>query len=148
MKQIFSIILVLLMSIALSYGQKITYDGKIIDMDTEKALSGVTVRVLSDGAEVSSATTASNGNYSVQFSPGKIYTIEYNKPGYVSKIVKVDVIKVNEEDMPPGGKIFPPINLDLFTDRQGADFSFLKTEPVVDWYFDRDRMNFDPGQVW
>lgn len=147
MKHFLLVISVLLMSIAFVYGQKVTYEGKVTDMDTEKSMSGVTVRVLSNGAEVSSFTTSSNGNYSVQFSPGKPYTIEYNKPGYISKIIKVDVTKINEEDMPPGGKIFPPINIDLFTDREGADFAFLKTEPVVDWYFDRDRMNFDPGQV-
>src|SRR5690554_8081074 len=46
--------------------------------------------------------------------------------------------------MPPGGNIFPPIDIDLFTKRD-ADFSFLKTEPVVEWYFDRDRMTYDPG---
>lgn len=147
MKHFFLVISVLMMSIAFGYGQKVTYDGKITDMDTEKSMSDVTIRVLSNGAEVTKVTTSSNGNYLVQFPPGKPYVIEYSKPGYVKKIIKIDVTQVNEEDMPPGGKIFPPIDIDLFTEREGADFSFLNTEPVVEWYFDRDRMNFDSGKV-
>lgn len=147
MKHFFSVITVFILSIAFSYGQKVTYDGKITDMDTEKSISGVTVRVMLNGTEVSSFTTSSNGNYSVQFPPGKVYTIAFSKSGYVTKIVKVDVVMVNEEEMPPGGKIFPPVPLDLFTDREGADFSFLETEAVVEWYFDRDRMIFDSGNV-
>jgi len=147
MKYLFSTITVLLLSIAFSYGQKVTYDGKLTDMDTEKNLTGVTVRVLNNGAEVANITTSSNGNYSVQFPPGKEYVIEFSKPGYVTKIVKVDVILVNEEDMPPGGKIFPPVPLELFMDREGANFDFLKKEAVVEWYFDRDRMTFDSGKA-
>src|SRR5690554_6941225 len=147
MKYLFSTITVLLLSIAFSYGQKVTYDGKLTDMDTEKNLTGVTVRVLNNGAEVANITTSSNGNYSVQFPPGKEYVIEFSKPGYVTKIVKVDVILVNEEDMPPGGKICPPVPLELFMDREGANFDFLKKEAVVEWYFDRDRMTFDSGKA-
>lgn len=144
MKYLFSVITVLLFSIAFSFGQKVTYEGKVSDMDTKKSMSGVTIRVLENGAEVYKHVTKSNGNYRVEFSPGKAFTIEYSKPGYVTKIIKVDVVKVFEEDMPPGGNIFPPIDIDLFTERD-ADFSFLKTEPVVEWYFDRDRMTYDPG---
>src|SRR5690554_3396411 len=146
MKYIFSFLLMFVIGAAVSYGQKVTYYGEIIDLDSERKINGVTVRVLQNGAEVSSATT-SGGKYSVQFDPGKSYVIEYVKAGYVSKVIHVDVTGFHEEDLPPGGKIFPPINIDLFTERPGADFSFLKTEPVVKWYFDRDKMSFDAREA-
>src|SRR5690554_8010819 len=96
MKYLFSVITVLLFSIAFSFGQKVTYEGKVSDMDTKKSMSGVTIRVLENGAEVYKHVTKSNGNYRVEFSPGKAFTIEYSKPGYVTKIIKVDVVRSEE----------------------------------------------------
>src|SRR5690554_7287987 len=122
MKHFFLVISVLMMSIAFGYGQKVTYDGKITDMDTEKSMSDVTIRVLSNGAEVTKVTTSSNGNYLVQFPPGKPYVIEYSKPGYVKKIIKIDVIRVIEEDMLLAGKFFLLMILILLRKGEGADF--------------------------
>lgn len=146
MKYILSFILILFIGLSTGFGQKVTYYGEVIDMDSEKDLNGTVVRVLLNGTEVSK-TIVDKGRYTLQFSAGKEYTIEYSKAGYVSKMVKVDVTKVIEEDMPPGGKIFPAINIDLFKERPGVDFSFLKTEPVASWYFDRDKMNWDSRQA-
>ncbi|MCO5268275.1 MAG: tetratricopeptide repeat protein [Brumimicrobium sp.] len=136
-------LVVLLLVATFSYGQ-ITYDGVLTQKETQKPLAGVTVKVLSESnAVISSSTTDAKGKYSVQFPAGKKYTIEYSKGGFVSKIISVDVNDVYEEDIPPGGKIFPPINLDLFEEIPGADLNFLKTEPVAKWYFDRDHMEVD-----
>lgn len=146
MKYIISIV-VLFIGLTGAFGQLVTYDGLISERGTEKRLSGVTVTVRSNGAVVSSATTGNNGRYSVQFPPGKEYTIEYSKAGLVSKLIKVDVAGVNVEDMPPGGKIFPPVNLDLFAEVPGVDLAFLKNEAVVEWYFDGERMNIDNRYV-
>ncbi|PKR81610.1 hypothetical protein CW751_03545 [Brumimicrobium salinarum] len=147
MKQLLTVLSFLFLLTQASNAQKVTYEGKITDMDSEKSMSGVTIRVLENGSEVTSSTTSSNGKYSVQFEPGKKYTIVYDKPGYVNKIIKIDVTEIFAEDMPPGGKIFPPVDIDLFTEREGADFSFLENEAVVEWFFDRDRMNFDRKKV-
>src|SRR5690554_2475943 len=146
MKYLFSFLLICLVGLSFSFGQKVTYYGEIIDYDSERKVNGVTVRVLHNGSEVASVSTA-GGKYTLQFDPGKNYVIEYVKAGYVTKVIHVDVTGFHEEDLPPGGKIFPPINIDLFTERTGADFSFLKTEPVVKWYFDRDKMSYDARQA-
>lgn len=148
MKHFFSIITFLILSIAYTYGQNITYDGSVTDMDSEKSLSNVKVSVFANGSEVTSSSTSSGGSYSVSFPPGKVYTVKYTKSGYVTKIIILDVVKVIGEDMPAGGKIFPPINLDLFAERVGTDFSFLETEPVVKWSLDEgERMNYNKGQM-
>lgn len=147
MKRYLVLILSFLISFVYSYGQNISYFGKISDTENSGALSGVTVSAISDGTTVTSSTTSSDGKYSLQFVPGKNYTIEYSKPGYVTKIIKIETKDVNPEDMPPGGKIFPPIDMDLFKKIEGVDFSFLNTEPVVTWYFDKAGMNFDRKQV-
>ncbi|RFC55205.1 hypothetical protein [Brumimicrobium aurantiacum] len=146
MKHFFSI-LAFVLFVNFGYGQNITYDGTITDMDSQKSISGVTVTVLSGGLNVTSSTTSGGGKYSVNFPVGKKYTVKYTKSGYVTKIIELDVTSVIAEDMPPGGKIFPPINLDLFQKRPGYDFSFLETTPVVKWYLDGDRMNYNNGQM-
>ncbi len=140
-------ILFLLMSFVYGYGQKIAYFGKISDKDGASGLAGVTVSAINNGTTASTTTTASDGKYKLEFDPGKNYTIKYSKPGYITKIIKVETEKVNPEDMPPGGKIFPPIDMDLFKDVEGADFSYLEDEPVVTWYFDRAGMNWDRRQA-
>ncbi|WP_234369071.1 hypothetical protein [Brumimicrobium mesophilum] len=116
-------------------------------MDSKASVSGVKVSVLSGGSTVTSASTSSNGDYTVSFTPGKKYTVKYTKSGYVTKIIALDVTDVNGEEMPAGGKIFPPINLDLFTERPGIDFSFLETQPVVSWSFDNGNMTYNKGQM-
>jgi len=147
MKHFFSIFTFLIGSIAFTFGQDITYDGKVSDMDSQKSLAGVTVKVTSGGSTITSTASSSNGDYSVNFSAGKKYTVKYSKSGYVSKIITLDVTPVIAEDMPAGGKIFPPINLDLFAERPGVDFSYLETQPVVQWSLDGDRMSYNRGQM-
>lgn len=147
MKYFINMVVILLLGATAAYGQTINYYGSVKDLDSDKPMSGVTVQVILNGAVLSSSTTGSDGKYSVKFPPGKTYKIKYVKPGYVSKFAKFEAEKVNGETMPPGGKLTPAINIDLFTERKGADFSFLKSEPIVDWYFDGDRMNFDKGNV-
>ncbi|WP_158276097.1 carboxypeptidase regulatory-like domain-containing protein [Brumimicrobium oceani] len=147
MKHFFSIFTFFIISIAFTFGQNITYDGNVTDMDSEKAIANVAVTVYANGSVVTSAKTSPNGSYSVNFLPGKNYTVKYTKSGYVTKIILLDVSDVVGEDMPAGGKIFPPINLDLFKERPGTDFSFLETEPVVKWTLDGERMNYNRGQM-
>lgn len=147
MRHFWSILFFLLIGTSVSFGQTINYFGFVKDYDSGKPMAGVDVQVLSNGSIVSTAVTAADGSFSVKFPPGKTYKIEFSKDGYVAKHAKFESEKINAELMPPGGKITPPNNIDLFAKREGADFSFLKDEPIVDWYFDGSQMIYDRGKV-
>lgn len=127
------------------YGQLVIY-GKVSKLDGGP-LPGVSVTIVTNGKQVASTTTNSSGKYTIEFNVGSTYKIQYNFPGYVGKFIEADVRKVNEEDIPAGGRIFPAIDIDLFKNSTEADFSFLKTEPVVKWTSKIDRMDFDAGYV-
>lgn len=125
------------------FGQEVVFDGKLSDYDDGSKLSGVEVKAFANGAETYSTTSGRGGNYTVKLPLGKVYTIKYLKNGYVNKTMRIDVTGVNEEDLPIGGKIMPPVDIDLFTDREGVDFSFLNQEPVVTWEYDNRNLVMD-----
>lgn len=136
MKILISTLCFVLLSLSLVYGQEVVYEGKLSDHDDNSKLSGVEVKAFANGSEVYSTTTGRRGEYVVKLPVGKVYTVKYMKNGYVTKTMRIDVTNVNEEDLPIGGKIMPPVDIDLFTKRENVDFSFLEEEPVVTWEYD------------
>src|SRR5690554_2152256 len=126
---------------------QVTLYGVMSELETGSRKGNVKISVMQGTNVIGTTTSGSNGRYSVQFPVGGKYKIVYESAGYVSKFLEVDVSKINEEDIPAGGKIFPSIDLDLFKVRPGVDFSFLDNEPVVKWFYDNDHMNFDGAHV-
>jgi tetratricopeptide (TPR) repeat protein len=127
-------------AISFAMAQEVVYEGRLTDYDSKDDLSGVTVSAVANGSVVYSTSTSRRGNYTMKLPLGAVYTIKYQKNGFVTKTMKVNVTNVNEEDMPIGGRIMPPVDIELFTDRENVDFSFLEEEPVVEW--DYDEKNF------
>jgi tetratricopeptide (TPR) repeat protein len=125
------------------YGQEVVYEGRLSDRDDESNLSGVEVKAFANGTETFSTTTGRRGDYVVKLPVGKVYTVKYMKDGYVTKTMRIDVTSVNEEDLPIGGKIMPPVDIDLFTTKENVDFSFLEEEPVVTWEYDSRNLIMD-----
>ena len=112
--------------------------GVIENSDLGKREGGVKVSFVQGGATLYSTTTASSGKYALRgdFDASKPYKVVFSKPGLVSKFVSFDFSRMHEEDYPAGD--FRPIeslDISLFKERENADFSFLKTEPVgkFDW---------------
>lgn len=143
MKALISILCFTLLSLSLVYGQEVVYEGKLSDHDGGGNLSGVQVKAFANGSETYSTTTGRRGEYVVKLPVGKVYTIKYMKNGYVTKTMRIDVTGVNEEDLPIGGKIMPPVDIDLFTTKENVDFSFLEEEPVVTWEYDNRNLIMD-----
>jgi len=143
MKRIALFLLFMIAAVSINWAQEVVYEGRLTDYDSEDDLSGVTVSAVSNGSVVYSTSTGRRGNYTVKLPIGTTYTIRYEKNGYVTKTMKVDVSGVNEEDLPIGGRIMPPVDIDLFTEREGADFSFLESEPVVEWDYDDKQFVMD-----
>jgi hypothetical protein len=123
--------------------QDVTIDGVLTDVDNNNKMEGATIKAIANGSTVATTTSGKRGKYSLSFPVGADYTIEYSKNGYVTKIMKINVTKVSDEDIPIGGKIFPPIDIDLFENRPSVDFSFTKKEPVVAWDWDTKSLQMD-----
>lgn len=116
--------------------QQLVFDGKLSDMDNGRSLAGVNVAAYASGSEKFSAKSASNGKYTVRVPFGEKYTIKYTKSGYVTKTMVIDTREINVEDVPPDGRVLPPIDIELFFERKEVDFSFMEKEPVVVWEYD------------
>jgi epidermal growth factor receptor substrate 15 len=130
--------------------QNYTYrvGGKITNNDTKKMEAGVTVSFVGNGKVIASAVTASNGKYDLKANApfNGSYQIVYSKPGFVSKKVAVTTAKINLEDVPGGSEFpLPTLDMDLFAEKPGADFSFLNSEPVASFFWDDSKMilNYD-----
>lgn len=129
--------------------QEFVFEGVISDLDAGN-LSGVTISAKSNGTEISKVTSDGQGKYRISLPINKSYKVFFSKPGYVSKMMTIDANGINEEDLPIGGEIMPPVNLDLFTERPGADFSFMKSMPIVDWVYlpKKFKMAWDENQYF
>ena len=130
-------------AVSFASAQEVVYEGRLTDFDSDDDLSGVTVSAVANGSVVYSTSTGKRGNYTMKLPLGNVYKIKYMKSGYVTKVMKVDVTSVNEEDLPIGGRIMPPVDIDLFTTREDVDFSFLEEEPVVEWDYDDNNFVMD-----
>jgi tetratricopeptide (TPR) repeat protein len=141
-------IILIIIGVSPLLAQNIVVDGRISNQDTRKREGGVTVTVIVDGKQVAQSTSASNGSYSVSFALPKKFRVEYSKPGFQSKFLDITTDGLLEEDLPIGGKIFPPIDIDLFAERPNANLSFMDSEPVMKWNYDSEkyRMDYDKAQ--
>ncbi|MFZ9029097.1 MAG: carboxypeptidase regulatory-like domain-containing protein, partial [Crocinitomicaceae bacterium] len=142
------ILLIALVTLSVADAQNITIParGRISDQDNGNKLSGVRISLLHNGSEISSSQTSSNGRYQLQGSGPKTgkYTLVYSKSGYVSKKIQLDLNSVNEEDLPAGNAIpTPELDIDLFAERENADFSFLESEPVASFFWDSNNFLLD-----
>ncbi len=117
--------------------------GIIKDLDSGKKLAGVQVTIFSGSSKVKNTTTASNGKYEMSVPINAVYRVKYTKPGYVTKIVEIDVTGINEEDIPPGELPQPAVDLDLFTNRPSTDFSFTSADPVASFFYDNKAFRMD-----
>ena len=131
-----------------SFSQNLVYrvGGKITNSDTKKNESGVTISFTRGGQVLSSVTTSSNGKYDlkVEAPMGGLYMITYSKPGFVTKKIRFDGSKMNAEDIPAGVDFpLPTLDMDLFTERANADFSFLNNEPVASFFWSETQMMLD-----
>lgn len=127
-------------------GQNLTFffGGQITNYDTGKKESGVTVSIVSNGKTYASAVTSSNGKYIVKalIPANATYEVVIAKPGFVSKKVAFDFSTMNMGDVREGETYDPlgQLNMEIFTEKPGLDFSFLKTDPVASFKYDPAQM--------
>ncbi|MFT7343603.1 MAG: epidermal growth factor receptor substrate 15 [Lentimonas sp.] len=139
------ILLVLLYCFTASilFGQNLTFvfDGQISNYDSGKKEAGVTISIVKDGATVATTSTASNGRFKLKnMMPAKSkFDIVFSKSGFVSKKVSFDCSNLDDSNLKEGDDYKPlnDLSTELFLERPGTDFSFLKNEPAVAFSYNK-----------
>lgn len=134
------------------WSQEISFEfkGRISNSDNAGNEGGVAVSIVQNGNVIASTSSASNGKYSL-VNPVNVsspFDVVFRKSGLITKMVRFDFSKVNEEDIPPGD--FRPVgdlDMELFAERANVDFDFLESEPVAsfDWDSRNFKANLDAG---
>jgi epidermal growth factor receptor substrate 15 len=135
------VLILLIFATSWTWSQNLVFEfkGQIDNLDANRREGGVNVSIVQGGSTVASATTASNGKYSLSSAVNyKLpFKIVFSKPGFVSKFVQFNLASLNEEDIPAGTTFKPleDLSMSIFQDRDNVDFSFLNNESVAtfDW---------------
>lgn len=133
MKNFFLFLLLVVPLLGISQTIDVKFDGNITNYDLSKKEAGVTIAILQNGNTIASAVTSTNGKYSLK---GKVDTnipfdIVFSKSGMVSKRINFNLKGINVEDSPAGDlKPVEALDIELFGERPGVDFSFLNTQPI------------------
>ncbi|SFT50962.1 Carboxypeptidase regulatory-like domain-containing protein [Lishizhenia tianjinensis] len=139
MKLIFALLTIFMGVLAFGQGEiSVFIVGSVSDFETGKNLGGAKVTLYVGGSSVGSYTTASNGKYECEILAGKVYKIEYSKAGYVSKSIQIDLTGIDPEDVQAGNRIpDTKVPIEIFKEKSNVDFSFLKSQPVAEFHYDR-----------
>lgn len=135
------VLILLVFAASFSWSQSIVFEfkGQVENLDAGKNEGGVSVSIVQGGSTVATATTASNGRYSLSSSVNykTPFKVVFSKAGFVSKFVQFNLAGVNEEDIPAGATFKPveDLSMSIFKNRDNVDFSFLNNQSVAtfDW---------------
>jgi hypothetical protein len=139
------VVVIALFSAILGWSQTISFEfkGRITNSDNGSNEGGVSVSIVQNGSSLHSVTSSSNGKYDLvgPVDVSSPFDVVFRKTGLITKMVRFDFSKVNEEDIPPGDyRPVGDLDMELFAKRENVDLSFLENEPVAS--FDYDTRNF------
>ncbi|MBU2020526.1 MAG: hypothetical protein KJ941_12840, partial [Bacteroidetes bacterium] len=127
-------------------GQNLTFffGGQISNFDSGKKEGGVTVAIVVGGKSIESTITASNGKYTLKklMPANSVFDVVISKPGFVAKKVTFNYSTMDMSTVKEGLTMDPvgALNLEIFAERAGADFSFLQTDPVTSFKYNPAQM--------
>jgi len=116
--------------------------GTIKDEDSGRKLPGCEVVVFQDGVEFTRLEGDKNAGYSIELPIRYSYTFQYERDGFVSKKVVLDVSEIPEGEA-VGGFGFD-LDMTLFKNIEGFDISILDTPIGMGMYdIDTGKFKFD-----
>lgn len=121
----------------LVFGQgKVPFEVRTLNKATGKKEAGVVVKVFEGGAATQTMTSDGSGSVIVQLDPKKKYKIEVSKAGKVTRFFNVDLKGVDPE-LTQGSKLpSGSINMSLFDQVPGVDYSYVTSNPATEFYYD------------
>ena len=137
MRFLFTLLTFLLVSIS-AYSQEMV-DMVVITKDykTDKKDGGATVKVYDGATVVQTFVSPSNGKVTFQLPAGKVYKLEISKAGKVTRYANVNLKGVTTEAIQGAGNVqSPEISVGLFEELPGVDYSYVKSNPFTEFYFE------------
>ncbi len=142
MKRIFILIIFALFFVSGTFAQlKIPFNVKTFNYATNKKEPGATVTVYDEATVVQTKVSPTSGDIRLNLDSGKKYKIEISKSGKVTRSFIVNLLDINEETMneesiDPTGE--PQVcEVYLFDEYPTIDFSYVKTTPGTEYYYDQ-----------
>ena len=137
MRLIFLCIIGLLFSVNTAFSQVMIP----VQITTKNALTdtkegGIVLKVYDGTTIVKTISSDANGLIKFTIPGGKKYRVEFSKAGKVGRFMIWDFKNVVDEMI--SGNVIPMMEspLSLFEEVPGVDFSFFKTNPVTEFYYD------------
>jgi len=101
--------------------------GSVKDYFSRRKLEGVQVKVSQDGTLFDSQTISGSGKYEFFLPLDHVYSLSFEKSGYVTKFFEVNAKNIPVEDLRGGFSM--PSDVSLFETMENVDFSILK-DPI------------------
>ncbi|MFZ6051167.1 hypothetical protein [Halocola ammonii] len=139
-------LLVLLLTFALAPVSAVAQNGDIFiigsvkDDETGKKLGDVEITVLRDGNSFDQIETSGNGKYEFTLPLNHVYDIEFDKEGYISKIIRFDTKGIPEEDQFGGFRA--DLDMSMIEKPEGFDDSVTE-EPLGIASFDEQKNSIE-----
>jgi uncharacterized protein YjbI with pentapeptide repeats len=137
MRLIFLCIIGLLFSVNTAFSQVLIP----VQITTKNAMTdtkegGIVLKVYDGTTIVKTISSDANGLIKFTIPGGKKYRVEFSKAGKVGRFMIWDFKNVVDEMI--SGNVIPVMEspLSLFEEVPGVDFSFFKTNPVTEFYYD------------
>ena len=120
---------------------------KTTNYATGKKESGVTVKLMEGANTVSTQTTDGSGEVKLLLKAGKKYKVEVSKAGKVSRMLNINVSNVNDELLQGTSKPEGQAQISLFDEQPNVDYSYVKSNPITEFYFDGQNTVLQYDQV-
>lgn len=116
--------------------------GAILDMETQRIVEHAAIDVvgINDSIHVISHPVGDGGRYSFNLAYGELCWVKFRGPGYVTKIVELDLRGVPRSDQEGGHGM--EIDVPLVQRLDGVDHSLIELEPYAIARYDAGDGNF------
>jgi tetratricopeptide (TPR) repeat protein len=113
----------------------------MLEYNSSKKLSAVNMDVFDGANIIASGTSTSNGIIKLSVPAGKKYKVVFSKTGKVSRMLYIDSKGIKSEDI-QGGTVVSTgkIEVKLFDEIYGVDFSYVENNPFTEFFFEGNAM--------